>query len=181
MKKILPLLIVAFIAVCGCDDKKGKNVVTINTTPETETDSTVYGKCGEQSAASSIELITDDGVSHQYYKDDSTDEDPVKGGIEAGDRLALIIKAGESGDTIATSVINLTTLYGKWSSMDKTFEIRPDGSLIYAIQHESNPNAKWRVFNGKLILNADTFKIQELGIDTLYLEGNNGKVAFKRQ
>lgn len=35
---------------------------------------------------------------------------------------------------------------------------------------EQNPWTSWKILNGKLLLNKDTFMIDELGPDSMYLE-----------
>ena len=46
---------------------------------------------------------------------------------------------------------------------------------------EQNPWTSWKILNGKLLLNKDTFMIDELGPDSMYLENNAGIFTFKRQ
>ena len=91
------------------------------------------------------------------------------------------IDANEEQGLIATQVINLTTLLGKWTSLDKNFEILEGGIVQSSVQAESNPWTSWKLLNGRLVLNADTFKISCLGADSLYLENEKGIFVYKRQ
>ena len=100
------------------------------------------------------------------------DEEPnsVKGGLLAGDRIALILngqKNEELGDVAAQQVINLTSLLGKWTSLDKNFEIIEGGEVKNNVKAEQNPWTSWKILNGKLLLNKDTFMIDELGPDSM--------------
>ena len=48
------------------------------------------------------------------------------------------------------------------------------------MQAEQNPWTNWRIVNGRLVLNRDTFDIDNLGSDSLYLENKNGIFVYKR-
>jgi hypothetical protein len=76
-------------------------------------------------------------------------------------------------------VINLTTLLGKWQSLDRKFEIK-EGGVVETVVNEQKPYTSWKIVNGKLVLSADTFSIYELGADSLYLENSVGIFAYKR-
>ena len=97
----------------------------------------------------------------------------------AGDRLA-VIGHEVNGERYAQRVINLTTLLGKWTSLDKNFEILEGGQIKNNVKAETNPWTSWKICNGKLLLNKDTFVIDNLGADSLYLENKDGIFAFKR-
>ena len=103
----------------------------------------------------------------------------VFGGLLAGDRLAVISHV-EYGDTFAKKVINLTSLEGKWASIDRNFEIKEGGVVKSNMDAESTPWTSWRIQNGMLLLNKDIFDIIELGADSMYLENEDGVYGFKR-
>lgn len=149
------------------------------TPEETEADSTIYGVCGEGTAMHTIELITDAGDSLFFGMRIEEDAD-IQGGMMVGDRLAIIGHDSDQG-LVATQVINLTTLLGKWTSLDKNFEILEGGIVQSSVQAESNPWTSWKLLNGRLVLNADTFKVTCLGADSLYLENEKGIFVYKRQ
>lgn len=145
------------------------------------TDSTVYGRCGEGTAMSSVELITDAGDTVRYILLDNEDNPAdVQGGLITGDRLAVI---GEmiDGELVATRIINLTTLIGKWTSLDKNFEILEGGEVKSHVKSESQPWVAWKILNGQLLLNTDTFTINQLGADSLYIENSKGIFVYKRE
>ena len=50
-----------------------------------------------------------------------------------------------------------------------------------AVKAETNPWTSWKLNNGNIILNSDTFQIDVLGPDSLCLETADGIFAYKRQ
>ena len=49
-----------------------------------------------------------------------------------------------------------------------------------SVKAEQNPWTEWRVYNGQLLLNRDTFAIDNLGADSLYLENKEGIFVYHR-
>ena len=176
MKKILYAFVaLVVIAMASCNGKGTKRAVLSATEDSTnvevdENDSTVYGVAGDGSAMHSLELITDD-----------SDTDPVVGGIMTGDRMAVIGYKDGDGEMIANKVINITTLLGKWTSIDKNFQIEEGGKIESYVKAEQNPWTSWRISNGRLVINRDTFDINNLSADSLSLENKNGIFDYKRQ
>lgn len=187
MKKLIyafGLWAVASWCVTGCDNRGQKSAGddSANVLTDTVADSTVYGVCGEGSAMSTVELVTDAGDTLTYLVDeDDSSRQCVQGGLLVGDRLAVIGSMGPDGERVAQKVINLTTLQGKWTSLDKNFEILEGGVVKSNVAAESHPWTAWKILNGRLLLNQDTFSIDCLGADSLYLENNDGIFVFKRQ
>lgn len=187
MKKtyILALLALATMvfAMSGCKQQKKDNRADIelrDTAQQTVADTTQYGTCGDGTSMHSLELVCDDGSVNHYLIDvDDSTLSVVKGGLLAGDRMAVVSHV-EYGDTIADEIINLTSLMGTWQSLDKNFEIKDGGVVASDARAESNPWTTWKILNGHLLLNADTFDIDELGADSLYLENHDGIFGFKR-
>ncbi|MBQ5507760.1 MAG: hypothetical protein IIT85_11620 [Prevotella sp.] len=180
-----------FIAICmamvmitGCHQtKESAPVIDSDSIMQEEivyeADSTVYGTCGEATAMHTLQLITDGGDTLMYTMMVEEDAD-IQGGLLVGDRMAVIGKNTQEG-LVATQVVNLTTLMGKWTSLDKNFEIMEGGVVESNVTAESNPWTSWKILNGKLVFNADTFIINMLGADSLYIENSNGIFAYKRQ
>ena len=187
MKKLivvaLPLLVAAFL-IAGCKDKNKNNVGDGIDSTDVElmvSDSTLYGVCGENTAMHSLELITDAGDTLRFVlNEDENGDVNVLGGLLAGDRLAVVEGPEVDGEKLANKVINITTLLGKWTSLDKNFEIQDDGTVRSTVQAEKNPWTSWKIVNGRLVLNRDTFDINNLGSDSLYLENKNGIFVYKR-
>lgn len=180
----LALLALAFV-VAGCrntpshGDRGGADSTLL---ADTAADSTVYGVCGEGTAMHTLELITDAGDTLRYVLGEDEDgRQDVQGGLLVGDRLAVIEGQAVDGDPTARRVINLTTLLGKWTSLDKNFEILEGGVVKSSVKAERNPWTSWKILNGQLLLNRDTFSIGHLGSDSLYLENREGIFVYKRQ
>lgn len=190
MKKFSAFMALAFLAVIvGCDARKGK---TQDAVVESEgvADSTVYGVCGDGTSMHSLELITDAGDTLVYMIND-WDHDPgqdhegiveshVEGGLMAGDKMAVTGVKTSEGELVATRVINVTSLLGHWTSIDRNFEIEEGGTVRSEVKAESNPWTAWKILNGQLLLGRDTFDITSLGADSLYIENSNGIYTFKR-
>ena len=187
MKKHDKTLLAALRAMMigwGCTGKKTQQQPTESDTMVVEVatpDSTVYGVCGEGTSMHALELVTDEGDTLTYLVDADAEQETVKGGLFAGDRMAVVGYKGAEGDMVATCAVNLTTLMGKWTSIDKNFEIQEGGLVESSIKAETRPWTSWKIHNGQLLLNADTFAIERLGADSLCLENGEGIFVFKRQ
>jgi len=46
---------------------------------------------------------------------------------------------------------------------------------------ESNAWTSWKIVNGQLVLNQDTFHVTTLGVDSMSLENRQGIFDYKRQ
>jgi hypothetical protein len=187
MKKLAFVVVACLMAmtmVTGCQETKNPKTLTANDSTDVDgatPDSTVYGVCGESTAMHTLELITDAGDSLEYMiAEDEEGTQDVKGGLLVGDRLAVIEGPAVDGERVAKKVINLTTLRGKWTSIDKNFEIQEGGVVKSNIKVEKNPWSTWKILNGQLVLNRDTFDITNLGSDSLYLENKEGIFVYKR-
>lgn len=178
------------LVLAGCNSKKEKPNLQANDVEEVA-DSTVYGVCGEGTSMHSLELITDTGDTLTYtILDAEADMDGmvtggglvshVEGGLMAGDKVAVTGQKVD-GELIADKVINVTSLLGHWTSIDKNFEIEEGGTVRSSVKAESNPWTSWKILNGHLLLNRDTFNINSLGADSLYIENDKGIYTFKRQ
>ncbi|MGP1350294.1 MAG: lipocalin family protein [Hoylesella marshii] len=181
--KLIPCLIALMICASGChlsNKNAGQPSSNDSLSQTSSADTTVYGICGDGTSMHNLELLTDEGNTFTYLIDDEDATPVVKGGLLAGDRMAVV--GNQIGDErMATTVINLTTLMGKWTSLDKNFELKEGGLVESHVQAESNPYTSWKIFNGQLLLNRDTFTINTLGADSLMLENRRGIFVYKRQ
>lgn len=176
------------LVFAGCGQKKEKQQTVVGHTEETA-DSTVYGVCGEGTSMHSLELVTDAGDTLVYtildaeydYDDGETagTVSHVEGGLMAGDKVA-VTGQNVDGELIADRVINITSLLGHWTSLDRNFEIEEGGTVRSNVKAETNPWTSWKILNGQLLLNRDTFDINSLGADSLYIENGKGIYIFKR-
>lgn len=185
MRKSVVLAMSALVLVMavGCHGNKADNNAQQADSIEAaaQPDTTVYGVCGTGTSMHTLELITDEGDTLTYLVDVDSEDEVVKGGMLAGDRMAVVGAKDGNGEQVATQVLNLTTLLGRWTSIDKNFEIQEGGVVESSVKAESHPWTSWKIYNGNLLLNRDTFNVVQLGADSLYLENREGIYAFKRQ
>lgn len=174
------LFLSVLLTACNNTGKKQSVAEPVEDEEVSIPDSTVYGVCGDGTMMNSLELITDAGDTISYIINEEDGSQPVVGGLLAGDRLAVLEGQPLDGDKTARKVINLTTLTGKWTSLDKNFEILEGGEVKSNIEAEKNPWTSWKILNGKLLLNRDTFDIDDLGSDSLYLENKEGIFVYVR-
>lgn len=183
------MIAAAVVFLAGCNAKKEKPQAVVDD-EEMVADSTVYGVCGEGTSMHSLELITDAGDTITYtILDADADLDgglssgpvtSVVGGMMSGDKMAVTGHKVE-GEMLADRVINVTSLLGHWTSLDKNFEIEEGGTVRSNVKAETNPWTSWKILNGQLLLNRDTFAIDNLGADSLAIENARGIFLFKRQ
>ncbi len=128
-----------------------------------------------------LELITNmrDTLTVHIASDDEDEPTVVSGGLMAGDRMAVTAAKGPDG-LVAHRIVNITSLLGRWTSIDKDFEITDDGEVKSFVRAETNTWTAWRILNGQLLLNRDTFDIITLGADSLEMESSRGIYLFKR-
>jgi len=176
------MALAATVCLSSCKDKKPApqpfhgNEIEENV----ENDSTIYGLCGEDMGMSTFTLITDQRDTLTMVLESENAEE-VKGGKMPGDKMAVVAQKGEDGDYKVHRAINLTSLLGKWTSIDKNFEIQESGDVKSFVKAETNPWTSWKIVNGRLLLNRDTFDIDVLGSDSLSLENSKGIFTYKRQ
>lgn len=179
MKKLF-LLSLVVLALVSCNQKNEKPVS--EEVEEVEvSDSTLYGICGEGTMMHTLELITNMQDTLEIHISDVDMDEPtsVVGGLMCGDRMA-VTAAKIDGEWIAQRIINLTSLLGKWTSIDKNFQITDDGEVLSDVKTESKSWTAWRILNGQLLLNRDTFDIVTLDADSLELGNNDGIFFYKR-
>lgn len=173
------IAVVVLLAVACTGNKKSAPVADLVVSDEGVPDSTVYGHCGENTAMHTLELITDKGDTLSYTLEGTDTCTNVQGGLFVGDRLAVIGTKDADGNLFAQKVINLTSLLGKWVSIDKNFEICEGGVVVSNVK-EPKPYTDWKILNGQLVLSADTFDVYALGPDSLYIENAKGIYGYKR-
>lgn len=184
LKHTLPLVLLSCLMACnGNKQKTTDNSAATDTA--TAADSTLYGICGEGTAMHTLQLITltGDTLNLSLLPDDADDADTratVNGGLMCGDHLAVLATTTADGP-VATKVINLTSLMGRWTSISRNFVIEEGGFVTSDVKAETRPYTSWKIFNGQLLLGRDTFNIVTLGPDSLAIENHNGIYLYKRQ
>lgn len=183
---LIRALIAASLLFVSCgDEKKEAPIIADSPTADaatTTTDKTIYGKCGANCAVHTLEVIADNGdtIVCSINPSDTTDTpDVVRGGLFAGDRIAVITEKLDDGTMKAIKAINITSLLGRWISLDRDFSIQ-EGGIVTSHDTVPQPYTDWKIFNGLLLLNSDTFDIYTLGADSLWLESNSGIYEYRR-
>ena len=178
---LLMLTMLALGVIVGCNNKsKEGNVIAPNAErgDTASKDSTIYGKLIDGGMNSMI-LLTDDGDTLELLRNPEDTSEVVKGGIVPNDRYAVIAYTSY-GDRFIRTAINIESLKGNWSSLDRNFEIKDDGTVTSSVSSETNAWKNWVIYNGRLVLGHDTFTVDELGADSMLLENQQGIYAFKR-
>lgn len=172
--------LLAVMTLVGCKNNNKKNIVMQHKqNVVTEKDSTVYGVCGTGTAMNTLELIADNGDTVSYSLEYADMEEAVEGGLSVGDRMAVVASGMIDDMPKATKVINLTSLLGKWSSLSESFEIC-EGGVVKSEVKEPKTYTEWSICNGKLLLSADTFEINSIGPDSMFLEKGGSVYGFRR-
>jgi len=180
MKRLLYLALVGAMVLASCENKRpterGNDVDTdtFALPEEVVVDTTIYGECGMNTAMHTLELITEQGDTLTYAYDNE-----AQGGLSVGDKLAVIGQQSNDG-TVAQKIINLTSLMGKWSDLQRSIELKNDGSVVSNIK-EPRPYVNWTICNGQLVLSSDTFDIEQIGPDSLYLRNKQGTIGLRRR
>ncbi len=178
MHKLLCLVAIALCISCtGGKQENGKS----GKGGQQDNDSTLYGVCGIGTTMHTLQLVTStsDTLTISLLGDEDEDTILVAGGLMAGDRMAVTAGKGDYG-LIARRVVNITSLLGRWTSLDRDFEIAEDGAVNSNVEVETSKWTEWRIFNGHLLLSRDTFDIIGLTADSLDLENRNGIYSFRR-
>ncbi len=175
------VVLMALTIIAGCKDTaKDKNIVVDNTSLEDENrgDSTIYGTLVD-GGMNSMLLLTDEGDTLELLRNPDDTTDVVKGGIVPNDRYAVIAYTSY-GERFIRTAIDIESLKGSWSSLDRNFEIEDGGAVKSALASETNAWKTWKIYNGQLVFDRDTFIVDELGADSMLLESRDGIYSFKR-
>lgn len=180
MRQFIIITILGLCALLSCNEKPKKQSKSMEIVVEQVLDTAAYGVCSEGTSMHSLVLFTDDDETLTLNVDADDETSCVLGGLMNGDRMTATYYQTENGN-VATKIINITTMMGLWTSLDKNFEMYEDGSIKSNVSAESKSYTAWTMCNGNLILNTDTFAVLELGPDSMMLENNNGIFVYKRQ
>ena len=190
MRHSFLLLGACTLLLAGCK-QENKDSGTPPPPPEQEQrDSTLWGRLGEDTGMSVLQLITDNGDTLDLYR-----TNPYSGedGILTGDirnytdRFAMTVS--EDGESMLTAV-NVTQLQQQWKNEKGSIDIRDDGS----IEAEDMTYIGWKLWNGHLLFSSeqqteygtstrvDTMEILRLDDDTLVvLDHINQSHVFSKE
>jgi len=198
MKKISVLLVIAVaILTMGSCGNRTQQVPFDNgdSADIANADPTIYGISGVATTMNMLQLITDTGDTLSLDISDAQDKGQVFGGLQAGDRMAVIPNADK---TEAMKVINQTTLMGNWvmlNPLDGSDEVGiriKEGGIAESIDQPTTSYRTWRLTRGQLeIVQVDEegsgqeetnlYDIVKLGPDSLIYQDGEDVYEYCRQ
>lgn len=198
MKKIsVFLMIAAIILTMGSCGNKTQQVPFDNgdSAEIANADPTIYGISGVATTMNSLQLITDTGDTLTFDISTAIEQDKVFGGIQSGDRMAVI---PTSDKTSAVMVINQSTLLGSWvmpNPLDGSDEVGiriKEGGIAESIEQPTISYRTWRLVRGQLeivqveeegsgIEETYLYDIVLLGPDTLIYKDMEDTFEYSRQ
>ena len=158
-------------------------------------DPTIYGICGDASAMNTLQLITDMGDTLIIDISDAQENGKVLGGIQVGDRMAVLPNDDKSA---AVLVINQATLLGNWvmpNPLDGSDELGitiKEGGIAEGIDQSTLNYKTWRLTRGKLEIvlvreggseedEVYLYDIVKLGADSLVYKDAEETFEYSRQ
>ena len=198
MKKTLALLaVVATMAtMIGCGGKRqnvpfdnGDSLAIANADP------TIYGICGVGTTMNVLQLVTDTGDTLMIDLSSAQDKGKVFGGLQVGDRMAVLPNADNTAAQIA---INQSTLLGNWvmpNPLDGSDEVGiriKEGGIAESIDQMSIIYRTWRLDRGQLEIvlvreggseeeEVYLYDLVKLGPDSLVFKDNDDTFEYGRQ
>ena len=156
MKKLSVFCVLsALIVIFGSCGNKAQKVPFDNgdSAYSSKADPTLFGVCGVETTMNTLQLITDTGDTLQLDLTSARDNDQVFGGIQVGDRMAVI---ANDEHTAAVLVINQAALLGNWvmpNPIDGSDEVGisiREGGIAESIEQSSIVYKTWKLTRGKL-------------------------------
>ena len=155
MKKIGIILLVAAVVLTigSCGNNTQKVPFDNGDSASMSVDSTLYGICGEATSMNMLQLITDTGDTLMLDISYAKDKDQVFGGLQVGDRMAVMPNYTMSEASI---VINQSALLGNWvmpNPIDGSDEVGisiKEGGVAESIDQGSIIYRTWRLVKGHL-------------------------------
>lgn len=155
MKKIGIILLVAaaVLTIGSCGNNTQKVPFDDGDSASMSVDSTLYGICGEATSMNMLQLITDTGDTLMLDISYAKDKDQVFGGLQVGDRMAVMPNYTMSEASI---VINQSALLGNWvmpNPIDGSDEVGisiKEGGVAESIDQGSIIYRTWRLVKGHL-------------------------------
>ena len=194
---IVLTIVAVVMTICSCGGKT--QPVPFDNGDSTDMsalqDPTIYGICGEGSAMNTLQVVTDLGDTIQLDITYARENNKVFGGLQAGDRMAVVPNAKK---TEALIVINQAALLGNWvmpNPLDGSDEIGfriNEGGIVEGIEQSTLTYKTWRLIRGKLELVAvregggedeeiGLYDIVTLAPDSLILKEGDDLYEYGRQ
>ena len=173
MKKIGIILLVAaaVLTIGSCGNNTQKVPFDNGDSASMSVDSTLYGICGEATSMNMLQLITDTGDTLMLDISYAKDKDQVFGGLQVGDRMAVMPNYSMSEASI---VINQSALLGNWvmpNPIDGSDEVGisiKEGGVAESIDQGSIIYRTWRLVKGHLeivLVRDGANDVEELNIE----------------
>lgn len=158
-------------------------------------DPTIYGVCGESTAMNTLQIVTDLGDTMQLDITKAVENNQVFGGLQVGDRMAVVPDATKREALI---VINQVALLGNWvmpnpldGSDEVGFSIK-EGGIVDGIEQSTITYKTWRLVRGQLELfsvredageeeEITLYNIVKLSPDSLILKDSEDIYEYGRQ
>ena len=156
MKKLSVFCVLsALIVIFGSCGNKAQKVPFDNgdSAYSSKADPTLFGVCGVETTMNTLQLITDTGDTLQLDLTSARDNDQVFGGMQVGDRMAVI---ANDEHTAAVLVINQAALLGNWvmpNPIDGSDEVGisiREGGIAESIEQSAIIYKTWKLTRGKL-------------------------------
>lgn len=158
-------------------------------------DPTIYGVCGDGTAMNTLQIVTDLGDTIQLDITYARENNQVFGGLQAGDRMAVV--PNNTGKE-ALIVINQVALLGNWvmpNPLDGSDEIGfriKEGGIVEGIEQSTLTYKTWRLVRGKLEMisiregageeeEVNLYDIVKLAPDSLILKDSEDTYEYGRQ
>ena len=195
MKRLFYLLTLLALVAAGCDMRSPQKVgYEAPADLQEETDSTIYGFCGKNSTQDILQIITSYDDTIYINVEEARKKGKVMAGYSRGDEIYVIPNADHSS---ALMTINKNCLLGEWV-MPSPFDgstpsgiVIKDGGEVSNFEQQGDIIYKsWRILNGHLqltftrddgteIYSTETYEIQKMTNDSLYLKNINEVETFE--
>ena len=197
MKKfgIILLVAAAVLTMGSCGNSTQKVPFDNGDSAGLSVDSTLYGICGEATSMNMLQLITDTGDTLMLDISYARDKDQVLGGLQVGDRMAVMPARTM---TEANIVINQSTLLGNWvmpNPIDGSDEVGisiKEGGVAESIDQGTIIYRTWRLVKGRLEISLvrdgandveelNIYNILKLTADSLVYKDSEETFEYSRQ
>ncbi len=197
MKKfgIILLVAAAVLMIGSCGNKTQQVPFDNGDSANMTVDSTLYGICGEATSMNMLQIIVDTGDTLMLDISYARDRDKVFGGLQVGDRMAVL---PNDNMTEAKIVINQTTLLGNWvmpNPLDGSDEVGisiKEGGVAESIDQGSIIYRTWRLVQGHLeivlvrdgandVEELNVYDITKLTADSLVYKDSEETFEYSRQ
>ena len=197
MKKfgIILMVAAAVLMIGSCGNKTQQVPFDNGDSANMTVDSTLYGICGEATSMNMLQIIVDTGDTLMLDISYARDRDKVFGGLQVGDRMAVL---PNDNMTEAKIVINQTTLLGNWvmpNPIDGSDEVGisiKEGGVAESIDQGSIIYRTWRLVQGHLeivlvrdgandVEELNVYDITKLTADSLVYKDSEETFEYSRQ